>query len=391
MSRCGGLEEPGQRFLNILVVNWLDRRNPRAGGAETHLHEVFGRLASRGHDVTLLCSGWPGAPERDELDGIEVVRSGHRYTFGLTAPVDYRDRLGGRAFDVAVEDLNKVPLFVRSWARAGAHAAVVHHLFGATAFRAANPLVAGVTWLLERLVPAMLDGIPCVAVSPSTRDDLVGRGVTAERVRVIPNGVDVTVARYGAERFPRPTAIYLGRLRPYKGVDLLLRAAKELGARGTDVDVIVAGEGDDRPRLEALARELGLESRVTFTGFVTEEQKQDLLARSWVHVYPSPKEGWGITNLEAAAAGTATVASDAPGLRDSVEDGETGFLVEHGNVEALAEAMERLLEPPVRDRMGARARVFAEGYDWDRITDAFDTWLAEVARPAATAEGGWAV
>jgi glycosyltransferase involved in cell wall biosynthesis len=260
---------------------------------------------------------------------------------------------------------------------------VVHHLFGATAFRAANPLVAGVTWLLERLVPALLRGLPCVAVSPSTRDDLVERGVAPGRVRVIPNGVDVTVSRYGADRFPRPTAIYLGRLRPYKGIDLLLRAADRLRARGIDMDVVVAGEGDDRTRLEALARALGLESRVTFTGYVSEDEKQVLLARSWLHVYPSPKEGWGITNLEAAAAGTATVASDSPGLRDSVEDGATGFLVEHGNVDALADAMQRLLDPAVRDRMGARARAFAEGYDWDRIADAFEAWLAEVARPAA--------
>jgi len=379
MSPSGG--------LRILVVNWLDRLNPQAGGAEVHLHEVFGRLSAKGHRVTLLCSGWSGASSSEEVDGIEVHRSGRRYTFGLTAPAAYRRRLSRLTFDVAVEDLNKVPVFARLWARAGAHAAVVHHLFGVTAFRAANPLLAAATWLLERPVPLLLKGLPCVAVSQSTKDDLVARGVSAKGIRVIPNGVDLTAARYGLARFPRPTALYLGRLRAYKGIDHLLRATDRLRDRGVDLDVIVAGEGDDRSRLEGIARDLGLESRVRFAGFVTEEEKQELLARSWLHVHPSPKEGWGLTNLEAAAAGTATVASDSPGLRDSVEDGVTGFLVEHGNVGAMAEAIGRLLDPAVRDRLGAQARAFAERLGWDRAADEFEEWLAEVTGSSPPPEG----
>ena len=79
--------------MRILVVNWLDRENPRAGGAEIHLHEIFGRLAARGHEVTLLCSGWAGASAETELDGIRVVRAGTRYTFALHARSAFQDRL----------------------------------------------------------------------------------------------------------------------------------------------------------------------------------------------------------------------------------------------------------------------------------------------------------
>ena len=74
------------------MVNWQDRQNPRSGGAEIHLHEVFGRLAER-HEVALLVSGWEGAPARARLDGLEVHRAGGRHTFSLAAPAYYRRHL----------------------------------------------------------------------------------------------------------------------------------------------------------------------------------------------------------------------------------------------------------------------------------------------------------
>ena len=88
--------------LRILVVNWLDRENPQAGGAEAHLHETFGRLAQRGHEVTLLASGWKGCAAHAEFDGIDVHRAGARYTFSLAAPRYFARRLRKRHFDVVV-------------------------------------------------------------------------------------------------------------------------------------------------------------------------------------------------------------------------------------------------------------------------------------------------
>jgi glycosyltransferase involved in cell wall biosynthesis len=98
-----------------------------------------------------------------------------------------------------------------------------------------------------------------------------------------------------------------------------------------------------------------------------------------VHVLTSPKEGWGISNIEAAACGTPTVASDSPGLRDSVRDGETGFLVRHGDVPGLARQLRRVLEDrTLRERLGAGARRFAEGLSWDLAADRTERHLAAV-------------
>jgi len=159
---------------------------------------------------------------------------------------------------------------------------------------------------------------------------------------------------------------------------LVLSAVARLRERGTPVKMIVAGKGDARAALEETARRLGIADGVHFAGFVPDARKRELLSRSWVHALTSPKEGWGITSIEASACGTPTVASDSPGLRETVRHGETGLLVPHGEVDALAAALGRVLEPAARDRMGRAARTMAERYTWDGVADAFEDLLHSV-------------
>jgi glycosyltransferase involved in cell wall biosynthesis len=370
------------------VVNWQDRENPQAGGAEAHLHEVFGRLARQGHRVTLLCSSFPGAAPRTRLDGIEVHRVGGRYSFAVRARGYFRKQLSGHPFDVVVEDLNKIPLFTPRWTDRPV-VPLVHHLFGATAFQEASLPVAAATWLLEQPVPRVFRGREAIVVSESTRSDLAVRGMDPARITVVPNGIDLEA--YAPEpsgaRAEEPTALYLGRLKRYKRVDLPIRALARLRDRGAPGRLLVAGRGDHENELQRLAAELRLgEDRVRFLGFVSEAEKVDLFRRAWIHVLTSPKEGWGITALEAAACGTGTVASDAPGLRDAVVDGRTGWLVPHGDVAALADRLGGVFTSPAeRDRLGAEARRFAEGFSWDASAQGV---LGVLVRVVAAARAG---
>ncbi len=371
--------------LRILVVNWQDRLNPQAGGAEIHLHEVFGRLVERGHSVTALVSGWPGAPRRETVDGLEVHRVGGRYTFNLVAPRYYRTELAARDFDVMVEDLNKVPLFAPFWSRSPL-VLLVHHLFGRTAFEEAPFPMALATWLLERPLGRVYRDVPVEAVSRSTAEDLVERGFSTDQIVVIPNGVDLTFysPSEAEPRFVVPTLLYLGRLKRYKRVDLVVRALARLRDRGMDARLVIAGRGDHEPELRRLISKLGLQDAVEMPGFVSEEEKRRLFRQAWVHVLTSPREGWGITNLEAAACGTPTVASDSPGLRDSVVDGETGFLVPHGDVGALADRLGRLLtDADLRRRLGMQARAFAERFSWGRAAVDTEVHLRRVVEGRA--------
>ena len=364
--------------MRILLVNWQDRLNPNAGGAETHLHEIFGRLVDRGHQVTLLASGWKGAPRRAVVDGLEVHRTGGRHTFGAAAPLYHHRHLRGGGFHLTVEALNKVPVFSPSWADTPV-VLLVHHLFGTTAFREASFPLAALTWLLERPLPSAYRGTPVQVISRSTADDLVARGLRRGDIEVIHPGVDLDffTPDPSVERFATPTFLYLGRLKRYKGVDLLIRAAARLAEESVPVRVVVAGKGEWQGELEALAGRLGVASRVEFAGFVSEERKRELLRRAWANVFPSPKEGWGITNLEAAGCATPTIASDSPGLRESVIDGVTGALVPHGDVAALAGAMRRAAtEPGWVGRMGGGAHEFSSSFTWERAADQTERHLA---------------
>ena len=369
--------------MKILVLNWLDRENPQSGGAEVHLHEIFRRLVEWGHSVTLLCSAWPGCERRATLDGIDVHRVGGRYTLSLAAPVYFRRRLRTEGFDVVVEDLNKVPFFSPLWGVGASVALIVHHLFGATAFQEASFPVAAATWLLERPVPRVFRSVPTVAVSDSTVEDLVRRGLPRSRIEIIHNGVDLEVLSPlpPEERFPEATLLFLGRLKRYKRVDLLLEAVAALVRRGISCRLLVAGRGDDQPRLEALRKSLNISEHVDFLGFISDAEKRDLLQKGWIHLFTSANEGWGISNLEAAACGTPTIASDVPGLRDSVVDGQTGFLVPHGDVETLSRRIEDLLgDDEKRKRLGVGARSFAEGFGWDASARAMEAFLSGTLR-----------
>ena len=366
--------------MKVLVINWQDRENPLAGGAEIHLHEIFERLAGMGHEITLLCGGWPGCPPRATLGGIDVHRVGTRQTFALKVFGYWSRELRDQPFDVLFEDINKAPLYTPFWGAKKPIVACVPHLFGGTVFQElAWPLAAAV-WLSERPLPYAYRGIPFQAISQSTADDLVARGIVRAKVEVIYPGVSFDhFTPDSSARATAPTFAYVGRLKKYKGVDLVIKAFAALSDPTATLEI--AGAGDYRPSLEALARSLDLGVRVRFLGFISEPEKLALLRRAWAVALASPKEGWGLTNVEAEACATPVVASNSPGIRESVRDGETGFLVTHGDVNAMTHAFARLAgSRELVASMGAKARLFAETFTWSRAATQTAAHLALVTK-----------
>jgi glycosyltransferase involved in cell wall biosynthesis len=230
--------------------------------------------------------------------------------------------------------------------------------------------MAAAVWASEQPLPRAYRSAGFHAISESTRDDLIARGVAPERVRVIHPGVDSRRFSPGpppGRRSAAPSFLYVGRLKRYKGIGVAIEALALARRQRSDLRLEIAGTGDYRSELERLVAQLGLERAVSFHGFVSEERKIDLMRWTWANIFPSPKEGWGITVIEAAACGTPSLASDSPGLRDSVRHRETGYLVPHGDVQALASRMLELADAPlVVKRLGDCARRFASGLTWER-------------------------
>lgn len=358
----------------ILVLNERDPRHPGAGGAEVHCFEVFRRLAASGDDVTVLAAGFPGATAEEHIDGIRVLRLGGRLSYYAHVIPAYRRLRRERPFDAVAEAMCKFPYFSRLWVDAPIMV-FVHHLFGLLAFRQVSAPIAAATYAAELLVPWLYRGLPVAAISPSTRDELVRKGFPASDVRVIPNAVDHARYRPGATRAPVPTVLSVGRLEPTKRMEVVIGAVASL----PDVRLVIVGTGGEEGRLRARAAALGVADRVTFTGFVPDDEKIRLMQDAHVLATASQKEGWGLTVLEAAACGTPAVASDVPGLRDSVRDGETGLLVASGDAAAFAKGLRRLLDDAaLRERMGRAAFDHASWFDWDATADAVSTLLDEV-------------
>jgi glycosyltransferase involved in cell wall biosynthesis len=349
----------------VLVLNERDPAHPRAGGAETHVAEVFGRLAAQGYEVTWAASGFRGGAKRERAQGVEVVRLGALpLYYPRAAAACARGTRDGR-FDVVVECLNKVPFFAPLYAAAPV-VALCHHLFGETAFRQVPWPVAAAVWLAERPLPALYRRQRFVAISESSRDDLVRRGVAAERIRVSHCGIRAPSVAPPPLLARGPRVAYVGRLEPYKRIDVLLRAHVVVRRTVPAAELVVIGRGSDRARLEALARGLGLGSSVRFAGFVSDDERDALLASARVCACASEKEGWGLTVIEANALGTPVVASDAPGLRDSVRDGATGFLVPPGDVDAFARrTVELLADDALAERLAAQGLAWSRSFDWD--------------------------
>ncbi len=346
--------------MRILALNWQDSTNPQSGGAEVHLEQLLRRLVKMGHEVTLFCSSYKNAAPFDEIEGVKIIRKGNRYNFNLIAPFTLRKLVHEGNFDVLVEDINKIP-FYTPWYLNIPTLVVVPHLFSTSVFKEINFALGMYIYLCELPMVMVYRGRKFNVISESTRDDIAKRGVPPEDISVIHCGIDGDLYNYDERvtKYDRPTVLYLGRIKKYKSVDHLVVAFKRVLDDIPEAQLKIVGSGDYVEALKTLATQLKIEDRVEFPGYVDQATKIDILRRSHVAVYPSLKEGWGLTNIEANACGTAVIAANSPGLRDSVVDGTTGFLYEYGNIEQLAERLKTMLTDH-----DTRARLERGGFEW---------------------------
>jgi glycosyltransferase involved in cell wall biosynthesis len=366
--------------VRVLILNERDPQHPKAGGAEIHLLEIFRRLAARDFATTLATTHFRGAPARDEVDGVRVWRlAGLPLYYPQAAWTCARETRAAR-FDVVVECLNKLPFYSPAYSAVPV-LALCHHLFGETAFLQVSWPIAATVWTAERMIPRLYRQTPFITISESSRTELIARGISPERIRVSHCGIrrpEIEIPDLAARAH---RVAYVGRLEPYKRIEILLRAMARLAERFPDSELVVIGRGSDRARLERIGAETGILDRTRFVGFVDDEQRDRLLAGARVCVCPSAKEGWGLTVIESNAVGTPVVATDAPGLRDSVRDGETGYLVPEGDVGAFADRIGSLLEDDgLAGAMSVAARKWSLRFDWDKAADEMAESLSAAQR-----------
>jgi glycosyltransferase involved in cell wall biosynthesis len=366
--------------MNILVLNWRDMSHPEAGGAEVHFQELFSRFAKNGHTVILLTTRFKGCAPQITQDGIIVYRWGHTYLFNWEAPFLVRRVMKRHAVDCIIDDVNKLPFFTPAWFPNIPCGVIFHHLFGSTVFSLAFYPLALYVLCMERMSVWAYKKTPCCTVSQSTARELVESGLSRESITIIENSVDTN--RYSPDpsvRKEKNLLMYAGRLKKYKNVELVLDAVKAMNGSGRRIRLMIAGAGDDEKDLRLQARRLCIEQSVEFCGYVDETEKISLYRRASVFVNPSRKEGWGITNIEAGACGTAVVANDVPGLRDSVKNGETGLLYRQNDVTDCIRCITEILDnDALREKYETGGRKWALGFSWDESSAKMERWISGV-------------
>jgi glycosyltransferase involved in cell wall biosynthesis len=358
--------------MRVLWNNHRDLRHPSSGGAERTIQSVGSRLVAAGHEVHVLTSQWRGAAPFVVVDGVRIHRFPGNVGPHLAAPVLAR----ALAPDVVVDDLaHVVPWFTPQFGgRRGV--AFFRHLHRRTlpgqAPFGVRSMLAGV----ESLYPLVYRTWQFAVESSSSRSDLETLGVPADRITVLPPGVDL-VRFAPSERSARPSFVFFAGIRRYKRPDHAIRAFALLRGRGIDASLTVVGDGPTLAELRPLAGRLGVATDVEFVGRVDESNVPARISRAWVNVNCSVSEGWGYTILEAAACGVPTAGYAVPGVREAVGSGAAGSLAPDGDIPALSATMERLVE--TNDDLRGRCRTYAEGLPWTECARRWEALLESVA------------
>ncbi|MFH0870524.1 MAG: glycosyltransferase family 4 protein [archaeon] len=351
----------------ILVLNLRDIMNPRAGGLEVRLHELSKRLARDGYEVTWLCSRFPGCADEEKADGIRILRRGSESSCIIAAFLYYYKNLRNEGFALIIEDVDKMPFFTPFYARG--NILVNCSQMNSKVYK--EEFSIPISWLgaiLEKIViPVVYRNRPFITDAESTRACLKRNGLRGE-IKIVSDGINLPLfTKIPFEKKKRDQIVVVSRLKRYKGIHHIIRAMSLVLDEIPTAKLVIVGRGDYEKELKQLSSRLGLLNKsVFFRGYISENEKIKLLKESAILVNHSIQEGFGINIIEANACGTPAIASDVDGLRDTIIDGKTGLLVQHGDEFALAKSIIRLLKDgELRRKMEARAYIHAKRFSWD--------------------------
>jgi len=361
------VSQPVGEKPRILILNWRDTKHVWAGGAEVYVQELAKGLLEEGYGVTVFCGNDGQNPRNEVVDGVQVVRRGGFFTVYIWAAIYYVLKFRGK-FKAIIDCENGVPFFSPVYAGVPVYL-VIHHVHQEVFRENLRPPMSWLAQTMEkRLMPLVYGQAPVMTVSDSSKKAIMRHGLTRRVPVVVHNGVDL-VRYIPGKKEKVPLLLYVGRLKAYKNLPTMLLAVKKLAEMKVEFKVVIAGFGEERAKLEKMVRELKISGRVRFVGKVSERRKIALYQKAWVAVNPSTMEGWGITSIEANACGTPVVASDVPGLRDSVRNPHSGYLVDHRDPNAFADRIFKIItNRRLRTDLSRGARDWAQGFSWKQST-----------------------
>jgi glycosyltransferase involved in cell wall biosynthesis len=363
--------------MRFLMVNWRDPSNPKAGGAERVSRAYLAALKQRGHEVFWFANEFPGCESEEVVDGIRIVRGGGRGTSVLKALQWYRRQ---EAFDLVIDQHHGIPWYAPWWARTNC-VAYIHEVLGPI-WKAFYrwPWSAIGRWQ-ERWTHWFYRGVPFWTPSDSTKRVLLRHGV--REVMVFPNGTDATpLPELESKVLCLPIRLAaVSRLAPNKRVEHAIEATKLLLDRGIEARLTIIGTGESEQSLHEIASRSGVTKHVSFTGLLSEEEKNQRLRSAHFLIHTSIREGWGLNVIEANAVGTPAIVYPVGGLVDSTVHGQTGIVTAQETPTAVADAVSEVLKTNgMYERMRVNAWERSKRFQWKEVLPPACDWLETQAR-----------
>jgi len=335
--------------MKILVYSWRDPKHPLAGGAEQVVHEHMKAWINAGHTVTLFSSYTNGLPRKEKIDGVNIVRSGYQY-LGVQLAGFFHYLKNKDKYDFVVDQFHGIPFFTPLYS-IKPKLAILQEVAREVWLK--NPLPKPINWIVgyigyfgEFFVYQIyrIFGVHFMVGSESAKQDLEKIGIDSKNISIVHHGVKLIKLTKIPKKERTKTICFLGVLSKDKGIEDALKTFSLLSEKG-HYQFWVIGRPETEEyfnRLKKLIKNYKI--KIKFWGFVSNQKKFELLARSHVMLNPSILEGWGLVNIEANAMGTPVVAYKSPGLVDSVKHNESGLLVNKNTPEELAKSINSLLK-----------------------------------------------
>lgn len=356
--------------MRILILNWRDIKHEWAGGGEVYIDELARRWVKMGHQVTLFCGQdfKNKLPTEEIHHGIRTIRRGGRFSLYLWAFWLYVTRLRNEC-DVVVDVQNGIPFFTVLYSRKP-KIAVVYHIHGKQFFIELPMPVSIIGYAVERYIfPFLYKRTTIQAISATTKKDLMEIGINEKNINIVYCGINGhKKGKNNGHKFTRPTILYLGRIKKYKRVELLIRVMPKVLNRIPDCRLIIAGWGTEASNITDAAMRSSYRRNVKIVGPVSESEKRNLLKKAWVFVNPSINEGWGISVIEANLYGTPAVAFKVQGLSESIKNNKTGILV-NSTVELVDAIVKILTDGKLRHYLEKNAYTWAHSFSWDNSAE----------------------
>jgi glycosyltransferase involved in cell wall biosynthesis len=364
--------------MNILILNWKDIKHPNVGGAEIIIYELAKRFVKNGDKVTWFCRNFIYGKSEEEYDGINIIRRGNLLTTYLYAPFYYWGLK--EKPDVVIDMSNTIYWQTPLWAFKSRRFAYLNQLAQEVFDYEYPSYIRGIGKLIEKIQYLTYKTTQFIVYSKSTTSDLGLMGIDKKNIKVFPLGIDHSRYSVG-KKSKTPLFICVNRLVKMKRNDLAIYAMSIVVKKYPNAKLMIVGYGYDRFRLERLRDELGLQGvvvfqdeNVLFFNKVKKDEKIRLMQEAWALIFPSVKEGWGMTVTECAACGTLSIGTKVTGLQDSIIDEKTGLLVSaNPSPEELAQSMIRIIsDSDLRNKLSKNAANYWKDFTWDNSFKSFN-------------------